>query len=112
MRGLRSLWNRTKCIESVMEAFNLKRREAVSALKKIGVVDPEHHEDPISPQDEILRQKAIDDLLTGAPFLSSGDLQEEFGRQTTTVDYELAAICAEARGLKIKGSRTRWEIVP
>lgn len=111
-RQVRKVWNKRFSLEDVKGAFHLDTKQAVLVLRTLGVIDPERFEQPPPPREEISRLAVIDGLLDGACYLTSDELAEELARPLTQVDYDHAAVCAEARKLKISGSRASWRIRP
>lgn len=96
-REVRRVWKRRFCVEDVQSEFGIDRKTAVLVLRTLGVVDPERFELPPPPEEDLRRIALIDALLEAAPYLASD---------------ELAAVCADARGLSISGSRARWRVRP
>ena len=111
-RQVRRVWNKRFSLEDVKSAFHLDTKQAILTLRTLGIIDPERFEPPPPPKEEIARLDLIDSLLDGSVYLDSDDLAEELERPLTQVDYDHAAICAEARNLKISGSRASWRIRP
>ena len=111
-RQVRRVWNKRFSLEDVKASFRLDTKQAILVLRTMGIIDPERFEPPPPPKEEITRLSLIDSLLEGSVYLDSDDLAEELGRPLTQVDYDHAAVCAEARRLKISGSRASWRIRP